>query len=542
VKNASGHLSWLFLILNAAFLGMTVWGRMRTTAPLILAVLLIAVSRVQGSTRREFLRRFLVLMTTFVVAYLVRNYTGGLISHRVSRFVLCCGLMVSLVLAMTTTLKMVLKRIAQLFKEHPASARSGGLAVLLVGLPSFAFFQSLTPSVWTYDTLPVVPTVVEMYHTGRRDLSRFLPPSGYRRWDVYESPQLYFVREAPGRAGVYSAYPAGMELFAWPVVVVFDCCGYSLFNDDVQLQIEKRTASLVAALALSLFFLIALRFGSPSAAACATIMLATGSVFTSTLGVLLWQQGGVVFWMLAILLVEFNAAEEPRFPALLLQAFACSAMLACRPSAVTFLVPFGVWILARDWRRGLLLPILALISYSPWAAMYWSIYRDPFGPSMGFLKDAWSPGEHLTSVLFSPGRGLFVYQPFFVLLVLLPFVRTVSPVRGWVPFSLGIIGLHLALISSWPCWWGGSCYGSRLVAEVVPIVTLFVVRPIDWILQGREGWLGVVALVVLGLALHVPCVYYDAWLWNALPISADANPWRLWDWANPPFLHGLTQP
>jgi hypothetical protein len=221
-------------------------------------------------------------------------------------------------------------------------------------------------------------------------------------------------------------------------------------------------------------------------------------------------------------------------------------MLACRPSAVTFLVPFGLWILARDWRRGVVMPVVAAAAFLPWAASYYALYRQPFGPSMGFLAEQWFPGENIGGVLFSPGRGLLVYQPWIVLLGLLVLRsarvgdRPLPP--GWAGFAAGTLLLHVLLIGSWPMWWGGFCYGSRLAAEVVPVAGLLAVRPIGWLFHTSWGWAVVAAVGVLGFAVHAPCAYYDAWLWNAVPVSADAHPERLWDWSRPPFLYGMLPP
>jgi hypothetical protein len=211
---------------------------------------------------------------------------------------------------------------------------------------------------------------------------------------------------------------------------------------------------------------------------------------------------------------------------------------------VTFLVPFGLWVLARDWRRGVAIPLVAAVAFLPWASMYHSLYGNPFGPAMGFLDAHWYPGRFVDGVLFSPGRGLFVFQPWLVFLGLLAWrsvridsARPLPP--GWPAIALTTMAAHVLLVGSWQVWWGGFCYGSRLAAEVVPVAALFVVRPVGLLLRKEWGWAVVAGVGLVGFAVHAPCAYYDAWLWNALPISADAHPERLWDWSDPPFLYGL---
>jgi hypothetical protein len=188
-----------------------------------------------------------------------------------------------------------------------------------------------------------------------------------------------------------------------------------------------------------------------------------------------------------------------------------------------------------------------MVTFAPWAWMYYSLYHNPFGPAMGFLNEQWFPGEFILGVLFSPGRGLFIYQPVLLLLAFLAWrdarsTGTHPLPAGWAIFAIATCTFHLLLAASWPIWWGGFCYGSRLVAEVVPIMALATIRPVTWLLQTRHGLaiLGVVG--ILGAGIHAPCLYTDAWLWNAIPISADAHPERLWNWTSPPFLYGLVPP
>jgi hypothetical protein len=519
-----------------------VWGPLRVTGPVVLFALTAAASALGHIERTTTFRRLGVLGVTILAAYLLRNHAPSLVAHRVGRLSLVFGVGLAALLSLPVEILARLRDLHERMQREPRSRHSLVVALFGVALPAAAFYSTTTHHVWTGDTMPLVPTVVRMATHGERELSAFLPSHGLYRWEVCGPDRPYFVREVPGRPGVYSTYPAGMEAFVWPTVLVLHAAGLDLMNDELHLQIEKWTASLLAGASLGLFYLIALRVGPPSGALAVTGLLATGSVFASTLGMLVWQQGGTVFWMLLALAVEFRTDGRPGWKGLLLQALACGWVLACRPSAVTFLVPFGLWVLARDRRRGLLLPALALLAYLPWGAMYWLIYRNPFGPSMGFLDERWNIGEHLLAVLFSPGRGLFIFQPVLSLAFLHAFTKpddTRRPPTGWVAFLLGVVALHLFLIGSWPCWWGGFCYGSRLVAELVPLLALLAIRPAGRLLERPFGWIVLALLAAIGLAIHVPCLYHDAWLWNAYPLSADAHPERMWDWRHPPFLYGL---
>jgi hypothetical protein len=225
-------------------------------------------------------------------------------------------------------------------------------------------------------------------------------------------------------------------------------------------------------------------------------------------------------------------------------------MFACRPSAATFLIPFGLWVLARDRRRGLLVPVVAVAAYLPFAWTYWVEFGQPLGPSAGFLASGyqsaalagrepdWAVGAHVIDVLFSPGRGLVVYQPWVLLTPFAVVTPTTlgSPLPGWRRFAAAFMAGHLLLIGSWGMWWGGWCYGSRLTAELVPVLALLAVRPCGWILARPWGWLLLLLLGAAGYGIHAATFYAQTRAWNAIPESIDFAPGRLWDWADAPFL------
>ena len=343
-----------------------------------------------------------------------------------------------------------------------------------------------------------------------------------------------------------------MELFAWPGVIAARATGQDPEERATRYRIEVAAAAFVAAASLALFFLTALRFGPPAAAWAVTFLLASGSVFPTTLGQLLWQQTGVVFWSTVVLFVEFRATGRVAATGTILQGIACAMMVACRPSAATFVLPFGAWVLAHDPRRAALLVVASAVAYLPWAALYQVTYGQPVGPALGFVagghaSDAYMPtgngwefGRHLGGVLFSPGRGLFVYQPWLVLTSLL-LARAVRsdpgrPLpRGWYVFAITFVLFQLVVIGSWRVWWGGICWGSRLAAEVVPVCGLLAVRPSRWLLGRSWGCAVLVVVALAGVAVHAPAMFGTALNWNNRSPGVNSDPSLLWDWNNPPF-------
>jgi hypothetical protein len=234
----------------------------------------------------------------------------------------------------------------------------------------------------------------------------------------------------------------------------------------------------------------------------------------------------------------------------LLQGIAVGMMLACRLSAVLIIVPFLAWLAWRCPRRAIAISALAALAFLPFAWIYSTIYGNFLGPSSAQMHPAfWSlfPAEQVAGVLVSPGRGLFVYQPWLLLAAgcFLPWpvrdpqgdTRALLP-AGWKWMCLAAFVLQLGLVSSWQCWWGGHCWGSRLMAETVPLMALLCVAPIAQLCRLRGGKSCLVCLAALAFLLHAVAVFGDGTLWDTL-VSTNQHPEMYWNWAHAPFLYPL---
>jgi hypothetical protein len=336
-----------------------------------------------------------------------------------------------------------------------------------------------------------------------------------------------------------------MVQFALPVTALARLAGADLANPVVRCRLEKWTGAWVAALALGLFWLTALRLAEPLPALLTSGLLACASVMFSTVGQGLWQHGGVIFWALVALLVEFHARGRPSWRGALLQGVACGMMMSCRLSAALFVVPFGAWVLVRQPRRAFFVAGCAALAYLPWAALHLSIYGNLLGPSTGQMGAGnweWT-ADKLLGLLVSPARGLLIYQPWLLLAVLaLPGLRLLLPSRnpggavpgGWQGFCLVAVLLQVGLVAGWRCWWGGHCWGSRLLAEAVPLLALLCVRPVALLWRRRSGRQVVTGVAVLAFLVHAAGVYWEP-CWEART-GVERHPEVLWSWSRPPFL------
>ncbi len=414
---------------------------------------------------------------------------------------------------------------------------------LLIVLPAGVFFLTNPRPLMTGDSKPIALIASNLVQKGTTELSSFAPlyaPVYHVPWAL-DMP--YFCLRA--KSGMYSSYPAGMCVFALPAAVVARLLGSDLTEGGILDRLEKSVASWVAAACLGLFFLLALHLTDPRSAGLMTLLLATGSGLCSTMAQALWQHGGVLFWMLTALLVEFRTWRNPRPSGILLQGVALAMMFACRLASAVLIATFGLWLLVRAPRRAVLVGLAASFAYVPWACYYYAIYGTVFGPSihqMCMFTEQWR--NTVVPLLLSPDHGLLVYQPWILLIAALvvPAVRrlrtspTADAPAAWPWFCIVAIVSYLALVSSWYCWWGGHCWGSRLVIETVPFFALLCLPAISALLRLMWGRRVLLAMVLLAAFVQLPGVYLKVDFRDTQPALIGALPEPPGSWKHWPFL------
>ena len=428
--------------------------------------------------------------------------------------------------------------------------RSGGktpwtATIAFVIVPAFLLYLSNDHVSPIGDTSTVVPTAISLVREGNTDLDEFYGDGFW--WFSVPAEQRqdgisYFLRKRA--AHLYPAHPSGTVSLALPVVLATKFAGARLSEPGVHLRLEKLTASLAAAVSLGVFLWLALHLAPTAPALVTTAILTIASGMFSTVGQNLWQHDGIILGSLIVLLFEFRRGSGAGTVA---QGLICGTLLACRLTAVTFLVPFGLWVLFRSPRRAAVIVLSAVIAWLPWIVYYLTIYGSVFGPSYSTHLTAshWSANltSRLLGVMISPGRGLLVYQPWILLSLFAPLpkvrhavetaARSTAP-KGWAIACVAAIVLEIAVVSAWHCWWGGWCWGSRLVMSVVPLCALLCVRPIAALLTTYSGRFLVIGLGLLGTFTQLPGVYDDVCRWSIS--HADAPERAIASWSDAPFL------
>jgi hypothetical protein len=317
--------------------------------------------------------------------------------------------------------------------------------------------------------------------------------------------------------------------------------------------IEIPTASVLVALTAVLLAVITFDGVPGSRRKRRFFAIAMALVYAFATGA--WSTGSRALWQhtpsMLLLTVALHCAlhiDRGRSNGVLLGG-ALAGAYEMRPSDAVAVACFVAWV-AFTHRRALLrvasgaaivaVPFVAvnLVSYRAVLPPYYSGTRLGSEASIGFVDAA-------LMYLFSPSRGLLIYDPIVVLAVAGVVVklrrRHFTALDGAV--CAAVVG-HWLVIASFGSS-GGSSYGPRYMTDVLPFLVYLAIPAVIAIFG--EGWRVVparrvaagVACVLLGWSVVVNAsgaVLRSAYCWSATPVQVDDRPSRIWDWSDPQFF------
>jgi hypothetical protein len=262
--------------------------------------------------------------------------------------------------------------------------------------------------------------------------------------------------------------------------------------------LEKLAASAIAAAAVAWMFLLLRRRLEPRPALLLTLVFAFATATWVTGSQALWQHGTAE--LLAVGTLWFLTGE-PATGSLLAAGALAGLMAANRPPDLLFTIAFGIYALLWARRRAVwfaaaaAVPGLLVVAYN--LTMFHRL-SGGYGAS-GMVDSLFShpilPG--LAGLLVSPGRGLFVYSPFFLFLPLL-FHRVLAD-RSTRALTLcltaGVVA-QLCLYAQWD-WRAGMSFGYRLLTDMVPVL-IWMLAPVPFTLgrPARAAFVGCCLLAV----------------------------------------------
>jgi hypothetical protein len=139
--------------------------------------------------------------------------------------------------------------------------------------------------------------------------------------------------------------------------------------------------------------------------------------------------------------------------------------------------------------------------------------------------------EGLAGVLVSPSRGLLIYSPIFLfsfvgmMMVWMDSKSILLKFLSLTPF------LFVLFVAKWATWWGGDSYGPRLLADITPLLCLYLSPPLERAAQKTFLRYPFACLAALSIGFHaIGAFSCDGW---------PGHREQLWSWVDqPPGYYG----
>ncbi len=425
-------------------------------------------------------------------------------------------------------------------------------------------FSGLSPVATSFDSRWTVYVAMNLWEHGRTDIDRFVVAlQDYDGADCVEEDaasrgHIRHGGPAPCNGHWYNSYPNAGPILASPIIVSEvailriarpllshihsnepEIAG--VLNADYSAAhglMEMEAASLLLAITAVLFFWTARRFLPTARAICLTLLFALATSAYSTAGRALWSQTFSLLLLTLIVYLLISAEQRP-----ILAAWAglpVALAYAVRPTGALIVIVFTLYVAVRFrpqlWRYLAAAAPVAVLFFWYNLATDHRLLTPYFSMHPGSGRSSYFPAflAALTGILVSPGRGLFVYTPVFL------FAVWAMLRNQWktsiAPWLVGLACAHCLVVASYAgSWWGGACYGPRLLADVTPVFALFLIPFLSrWDLAKAPWRTAFVTLALLGFALHLRGGWSGAvYQWNT---GTNRDNQRSWDWSDPPFL------
>jgi hypothetical protein len=442
------------------------------------------------------------------------------------------------------------------FRE-PTSSDRRSLAPIAVLLFLGIYAAYLHGQMGCADSRWSIPTAVSLLDERNVDLDEFRP--------MLEANRYYATEKVGGHD--LGIYPFGTSLLVAPVVAVirpassvalrlFPAIKAQMIREqlrwgcplaggeavvDLHSWFERLIASGIVSLTAVLLFWTASEDLSPAGAAAVALVFAFGTPAWSSASRALWQHAPSMLVLTAALMLQRRASHFGALGILLGFAY------VIRPTNSIPVVLMTIWV-AYSHRRRTVEYVLGLSAVLVlFVIANYRVYGAPLSPYYhpGHWGHSVFVTEALLGTLISPGRGLFVYSP--VLLFSIAGIVLKCRQGRFTSLDVALVAclvLHwVALAVAAPTWWAGFSYGPRFFADMLPYLAYFLIPFVAWATSapGRPAAAGsFAAAVAVSVLMQAQGVFnQQALLWNAQPITIDADSPRLWSWRYPPFLAGL---
>ena len=403
-----------------------------------------------------------------------------------------------------------------------------------------------------------------VYNANRRAISagdcypaRYLPFAIWQHQTVLLDPIAPLVAQGRGDTAFWmlpaedghtiSMYPVVLPVLIAPLYL--PAVGYLHLSgwtdarlDSMARIMEKLCASLIAALSAALLYLLLRRRVAARIALLLTLAYAFGTTTWVIGSQALWQHGMAGLLVIGALLLLTGPCTAPRA---IVAGLLCGLIAANRPPDAILAAALGAYGLFWAGRRAALLaaaaalPIGLVLLYNLGVAGHFAGGYGLVGKAhASFFRQDLLSG--LGGLLFSPTRGLFVFSPFLLFLVLswrhLPDDRSERALT--LAMSAGVVlqVLLYAMID----WRAGISWGPRFLTDLLPLL-MWMLAPVVAALRGPGR---VCFLLAVGVAVAIEAIgafwYTGATDEKIFAVASGPDQMRAaWDWRNAPFVAPL---
>jgi len=423
-------------------------------------------------------------------------------------------------------------------------------ASLLIGLCCLLVYNANGRVISAGDAFPprYLPFAIWRYHTVLLDPMETLIAQGRERPVNWQTPHpgaaFWMVPTSGGHLiSLYSVVlPVLISPLYLPAVAYVSHRGWVDERiDRVARIMEKLTASLLAALSASLLYLVLRRRAPAPTALLLTVAYAFGTTTWVISSQALWQHGMGQLLVVGVLLLLTAA---PSVPSALTVGVLCGLIAGNRPADAVLGAALGLYALYWAGRR--LAPLAAAAAAVP--ALLLLFYNLTVVGALGgayqlvgrpeFFRHDMLSG--LAGLLWSPTRGLFVFSPFLLFLVLAWRHRPRDRAQRDLTIAVAAGVVAQLLLYSKIDWRGGISWGPRFLTDLLPLLIWLLVPVV--VALGRRGRACFVAAVSVAIAIQSVGAFAYTGVTD-LPIYSIANgPDKLraaWDWRNAPFIASL---
>jgi hypothetical protein len=410
---------------------------------------------------------------------------------------------------------------------------------LLIGLCCLLVYNANRRAISAGDTYPAryLPFAIWQYHTLLLDPIAPLAAQGRGKaafWMV------------PGVGGhTISLYPVVVPVLVAPLYL--PAIGYLHLRDGTEARVdhvarvmEKLSASLVTALSAALLYLLLRRRAAAPIALLLTLTYAFGTTTWVVSSQALWQHGIAELLGIGALLLLTGPCTAPRALAV---GLLCGLIAGNRPPDVILAAVLGAYGLFWAGRRGALLAAAAalpaglVLLYNFGVAGGLAGGYGVIGKARFFEHDLLSG---VAGLLFSPTRGLFVFSPFLVFLVLA--WRHLPRDRGerglTLAMSVGVV-LQILLYAK-ADWRSGISWGARYMTDLLPLLIWMLVP----VVAALRGFGRTCFLLAVGVAVAIEAIgaFWYTGATDSAIFAIPRGPQQMraaWEWRNAPFVASL---